>query len=223
VKAEELLERAQVAQANMANSERSYHVVRVAHSPGNTLAEHQRTEMWFADSEHFRMETRAHDPTSGITGRLIHGVVRNGDEYWTFVEDGPAFGAEQRTMHVKHGRAEDYPFARHAWALEPDLDAAMDLLQREGCAEAEVAGSETVAGRSALVVEVVPASGCTHEAITVWVDQESLLTLRAVREGDDGVARRSDVVALELDVSFTYDTFSYVAPPGSVVTDAVSR
>jgi hypothetical protein len=117
------------------------------------------TETWYQDAEHQRTETRDED------GALLFGQVQNGDDLWFYSSvAGPQVTVERSpepgVVEPGEVRAVHSSFAGLGIAAFGPGDLGVNSLAgllemySGSCASAQSIGEETVAGRSAYVIEV---------------------------------------------------------------------
>lgn len=85
--------------------------------------------------------------------------------------------------------------------------------------DATLLGRETVQGRSAHVVRMVPREYVGYRELKVWVDGEDWLARRFEITEESGVVRRIELRDLRINGSLSDDLFRFTPPPGARVVD----
>jgi outer membrane lipoprotein carrier protein len=80
-------------------------------------------------------------------------------------------------------------------------------------------GRETLAGREAHVISLVPRGPSTYRMATVWIDDSDSLIRRVRIEEENGSVRTVDLRALELDPRLEPGLFRFTPPEGVRVVD----
>jgi hypothetical protein len=150
-------------------------------------------------------------------GHLLIGVVANGPEAWAFLqEDGKAPNV------VRGPLAELQMFTIEGSGELTSLADVLASYAEPGCQTATSLPDAQVAGRMAHVVQISPAtSGCAvprphlGNGVKVWVDQETLFTLKIESEG-----YHYEVTSFEASAAIAPETFVYTPPENVTVTEA---
>ena len=221
VNAEELLARSAEASADLQSSTTPYHMrARFAGNGGPDFI----GETWSFGTQGNRSEARTLD------GELLYGQVATPRDYWMFANIDGAL----RVAHVPGttDRLQDF------MAGAGSLDAIVQSLVVDGCQAASVAGSATVAGRDAYVVEVNPTpSSCAKPSgsgtvakevgwatklggYTVWIDKETNIQLQFESHDENGVVTKQYIAeAFETGSSVDTTALDYAVPAGATVIE----
>ncbi len=221
VNAEELLARSAEASADLQSSTTPYHMR--AKFAGNGAPDFIG-ETWSFGTQGNRSEARTLD------GELMYGQVATPSDYWMFANiDGSL-----RVAHVDGttDRLQDF------MAGAGSLDSIVQNLVVDGCQAASVAGSATVAGRDAYVVEVNPTpSSCAKPSgngtvakevgwatkiggYTVWIDKETSIQLQFESRDENGaVTKQWFAEAFETGSSVDTAALDYAVPAGATVIE----
>jgi hypothetical protein len=194
--------------------------------------ESTRTEIWFADSGHFSNSQTFHGVPGGMPSTF--GQAVNGDDAWLYVSD-------DNGLRVVHGSSDALGMV--SGLGPPNGKSLADVLGqygKDGCQAAREVGGATVAGRSAYVIEVrqTPDScglgdggtmvkhlrdGADLGTMTVWVDRETFLPLKAEnRSGDGTLIYGYDVTEIQVGGDIPAAAFAYTPPAGAQVTDVTT-
>jgi hypothetical protein len=196
VSAQEVFQRTQAIAAtiSLAASGQPYHMVAKTETygpPGMELAgANNVAETWYQDAEHQRSETRDED------GTLLFGNVQNGDDLWFYSSvAGPqaevAGDPQPGDVEPAEVRAVHSTFAGMGFSTFGPGDLGVNSLAglleaySGNCASAHSAGEETVAGRSAYVIEVTQTPE-TCDLKPVITQDGNLTTVKV--ENPDGAA-----------------------------------
>lgn len=117
----------------------------------------------------------------------------------------------------------------------PELTGGLSALlsQAGACYTPRLAGSDTVAGRTAYVIDL-GRSRCTPGAAagtaglagtelvewSIWVDKETFLILKSVQDIDGEVFATTTVTSVQYDVPIEASRFTFDPPPGARVRDS---
>ncbi len=173
---------------------------------------------WVRDQQHFREDVESVDPVSGRDQTAS--LIRNGDIVWSVYTRGDGtvqavFGSPgELSIIVGVGG----PFEVTATSLSTVL---RDLEQ--GCAKATLRGEEIVLGRKAHLIDVANNSSemCSFGHTVLWLDAESLLTLKAETLSQDGQVQWDFVVTeFEYRPSIGDEVFDYQPPASATVYPA---
>ena len=207
VNAAELIAQSNEVMASMgaAQAQGAFHFVATSGGGGSFWT----TETWYGGPGKFRSESRA--------GNLLVGVVADGPEGWAFLqEDGKAPNV------VRGPLSEISLFSEEASTQLMSLSDVLASYAEPGCQTATSLPDAVVAGRLAHVVRISPATaGCTiprphlGSGATIWVDQETLVTLRVESE-----SYHYEVTSFEASASIPPETFVYTPPADVPVTEA---
>lgn len=170
---------------------------------------------WNRDARHARWEL------GGLTG------VLDGKRIWIHARDANTFSSEPLPP---------LPDGFVAWSLPmslligptntADLDAFMADLRTRADTVA-VAGSETLLGRMATIVEARPASRSSsqggsgpevessHGSVRYWVDEERMFVMR-VEVRDEVQDADAVVTRLDYPAEISDDVIEFVPPPGAI-------
>jgi hypothetical protein len=165
VSAQEVFQRthAIAASNSLAASAQPFHMVSKTETygpPGMEFAGADNvTETWYQDAKHQRTETRDED------GKLLFGQVQNGDDLWFYSSvAGPQMAVandpEPDALEPGEVKAVHSSFAGMGFSTFGPADLGVNSLAglleaySGSCASAQSVGEETVAGRSAYVIEV---------------------------------------------------------------------
>ncbi len=221
VDAAEVLARAsEVTQNNAVEGDTSYHLVATSEVlyDGSGFT----TEVTFDANDRYATEYR------GLDGYAFDQVV-NGDDTWIAM----SLGGETRAVH---GPSSELGIDLTGQSLGGGTSLGDVLAQYTswGCQIATQQGEDTIAGRSVYVIVVTPdpdncatpeervkSESLAGSALTLWVDQETFLTLQTEqKEGDGTVSFRYTVTEIEVGVDHPDSAFIYEAPPGVTIAEA---
>ncbi len=85
--------------------------------------------------------------------------------------------------------------------------------------DATLEGRQTVAGRPAYVVRMVPKKPTGYRSLKVWIDARDWLARRFEIAGENGSLRRFELSDLRTDVPLKDALFRFTPPPGAQVID----
>lgn len=85
--------------------------------------------------------------------------------------------------------------------------------------DAALEGRESVQGRPAHVVRMIPREPVGYRELKVWIDGEDWLARRFEITEESGVVRRIELGELRIDPSLSNDLFHFTPPPGATVVD----
>jgi outer membrane lipoprotein-sorting protein len=225
VDAEGILSRAEAATSAAPAGVRSYHLTAVGSSrkadpDGTTVT--MGGQMWYSGPYRWRVEYQGRDPAGQLV--LDEGIVVDGQQAWEFSK---ANGKTTVTVRDANREPSDptgliFPFGPSVG----DLPSLLAQASSRNCGGARLLADTTVAARPVYVVAVGPmprpcqaADGSTVPpgAITVWVDKQTFLPLKADRTYLDGGAMHFVVTQVAYNVTLPDSTFAYAPPPGAII------
>lgn len=176
--------------------------------------ERTETRWWFQAPDRWRSETIS----TGSDHPVRSMIVNDGVDTWSY---NPA----QNSVRIHRSRP-DQPFGPAPAAGE---NASLEglLLQESTCYNPRLQGTESVAGRSAYVVDLGP-SQCPSSSApevngrrVIWVDKESFFLLKSVTysQAGDGVVAAMETTAIQYNGAVDADLFTFIAPAGTAVYD----
>lgn len=237
VSAQEVLDKARAASADTAaGGVRSFVLTEVTRSrptarrkaeSGYTGEEQLRTEstQWYAAPDRWRVETTGTvtrpDGQELADGawRLVN--VSDGTDRWHY-DPLHKSGQVQRLDPGMDGKGGVARFGQDA----SDLDTVLE--RASTCGTPALRGTETVAGRSAYVIDL-GASKCPSASApelngpsTIWVDKETFFVLKVVQySGTDGqLLSTTEVTSIQYNVPIDPARFTFTPPADAKVQDS---
>ncbi|HLN62752.1 MAG TPA: sigma-E factor regulatory protein RseB domain-containing protein [Symbiobacteriaceae bacterium] len=169
-------------------------------------------DRWYDAPNRWRVEVR-----SG--GKLQNVAVSDGTTMWRY-------DPQQKSVTISEA-ARDYSSLAGISPLGEEVAGLADLLEQASrCYSPQVAGSATVAGRAAYVIDLKQTS-CFSASVpnqggqqTLWVDKETYMVLKAVvRESSGTVLETREVTRIAYDAPIPADAFTFAVPEGVTVWD----
>jgi outer membrane lipoprotein-sorting protein len=217
VTAEEIVNRAQQAATRNATANgRPYHLVAVTDLSGKIPGGSSRTETWSLDPTHVRTETT--DPAA------VFGTIQDGSHFWMYM----TADAGLRVVHVADIGAEA---AGRGGAGVLSFADYLTSASVKDCQSRVQEGTETLDGRDAYVVRLVPdPNNCPDSKrlavgglgyTRVWVDRETFVALRMEQVAPDGTVGYSyRVIEFQVGGPIAPSVFAYDPPAGATVVEA---
>jgi chaperone LolA len=80
-------------------------------------------------------------------------------------------------------------------------------------------GKETVAGRSAFVLTMIPRTAMAYKQLKVWIDEKDALARRFEIAEENGNVRRFELRDVQVNTAIADDVFKFVPPAGARVIE----
>jgi len=218
VDAQEILKRAQSAQALSTNSGiRTFTLTQKIDEQSSSGEFQAETKRWYQEPGQWRVESgwTGTAPTDGGTRT----VVSDGTSEW--IQQGDSVTINRATPQPE---TDDLtPWGRERAGLTDVLNQVGDLYTSP-----KLQGEETIAGRPAYVIDLgLPnrfsnsASELNNGRRVIWVDKETFFLLMAVQYSptDDSVVGVMEVTSIHYNISIDPGVFSFTPPPGAQVHD----
>lgn len=126
-------------------------------------------------------------------------VIADGEHLWMYF---PSMDPEQVVRQPLEGSRGRFDFHREFLANPGDKYTPTHH------------GMETIDGRSAHVIHLVPRGESTYRSARVWIDEQDALIRRVRIEGDNGSIRTVDLRDVELDPAVDAELFRFTPPQG---------
>ncbi|MEX0682021.1 MAG: hypothetical protein WD904_04995 [Dehalococcoidia bacterium] len=225
VDAAEILARASAVTENHTLADgASYHLVAEIRAAGDVST----SETWYGADDRYRTEQRS---SAGSEPSFVIGQVVNGADTWLYLGVDDA-------VNAVHGDSSALGLAGvnllgMSLSDQSSLADILDEYTTGSCQSAEQQGAEAIAGRSAYVIVVTPdpancpegemrlkTESLTGSSVTLWVDQETFVTLGIEQTDVDGVAAFTYAVTeVQVGADLPESTFTYEAPVGVTIQE----
>jgi len=228
VDAAEVLARARaVTESHALADGASYHLVASAEIHG--VDDVFTSETWYAAADRYRTEQRS---SAGSEPWYAFGQVVNGADTWLYQRlDGVVYAVHAPSSALGVVGVDLSGLSLGGGTSLADI---LDLYTTGSCQSAEQQGEDAIAGRSVYVIVVTPdAANCpssemrlkseslTGSSLTLWVDQETFITLQIEQKDVDGIISYAyTVTEIEVGAELLDSAFTYEAPPGVTIAEA---
>jgi hypothetical protein len=215
VSAQTIFDRASAAATLDAGTLPSFHLIATLQGADTDTASSEET--WYGDAEHWRTEQSSVGDWSSFV------QVRSGDDQWVAVTSGNG-------TRAVHGTTPSGATWNGGGKVAPASLAELLSKFSDDCESATLGGDAELLGRPVYVINVTMSPDvCSRSEdsaklqanpkaalrLTIWVDQQTYITLRSEQSSVDGKSSFVySVIAFDLGAEIDANRFTYAAPAG---------